>query len=52
MAITISLALEHKIKDHIYFFGWGGVVLLLDYISNITTRVISTISGGNMVLQL
>ena len=46
MIITISLALEHRIKDHIYIFWVGGGVLLLDYISNITTRVVSTIIWG------
>ena len=43
MQITLSLALEHRTKDHTYFLNQGRTIT--DYNSNSTTRVVLTNRG-------
>ena len=51
MQITLSLALEHRTKDHTYFLNQGHTIT--DYNSNSTTRVaLTNRGGGNIMLQL
>jgi len=44
MQITLSLALEHRTKDHTYFLNQGRTIT--DYNSNSTTRAVLTNRGG------
>ena len=47
MQITLSLALEHRTKDHTYFLNQGRTIT--DYNSNSTTWVVLKIIGGQFI---